>query len=154
MTTSELIHGLLATKEKTLHYFNLPEDQLYYRYGDGKWCIKEILHHLADAETVLYERLRRPMAEPQPVMWGFAQDEWCRVMQYRDSPLDVHRHVYAAVRDAIISLVPSYYESHGHLPFIHSKMGLRTLKDEYQKVVTHNANHLGQIEKALDLKLI
>ena len=144
-----LLDGLRSTKERTLLYFDLPEDKMYLTYGEGKWCIKEILHHLADAETILYERLRRPMAEPQPVMWGFAQDEWCRVLRYKEVPLDVHRNVYAAVRDAILAMAPMYYESHGHLLFIHTRMGLRTLKEEYEKVVWHNENHLAQIEQAL-----
>ncbi len=151
--TEILLQGLRETKTRTLACFELPESKMYLTYGPGKWCIKEILHHLADAETVLYERLRRPMAEPQPVMWGFAQDEWCRVLQYRDTPLEVHRNVYSAVRDAIIAMAPMYYESQGHLPFIHTRMGLRTLKEEYEKVVWHNENHLKQIETALSMNI-
>ena len=146
-----LLDGLIETKARTLTYFDLPESQLYYDYGPGKWCIKEILHHLADAETVLYERLRRPMAEHQPVMWGFAQDEWCKQLQYREMPLDLDKQIYTAVRNAIISMASRYYESHGHLPFIHTRMGLRTLKEEYEKVVWHNENHLKQIELALEI---
>ena len=149
--TQILLDGLAETKARTLTYFDLPESKLYYDYGPGKWCIKEILHHLADAETVLYERLRRPMAEHQPVMWGFAQDEWCKQLQYRDTPLELNKQIYMAVRNAIISMASRYYESHGHLPFIHTRMGLRTLKDEYEKVVWHNENHLRQIELALEM---
>jgi hypothetical protein len=31
----------------------------------------------------------------------------------------------------------------------HSQTGLRTLKDEFDKVAAHNENHLGQIATAL-----
>ena len=127
----------------------MPESKLYLTYGPGKWCIKEILHHLADTETILYERLRRPLAEPVPVMWGFAQEEWCRELTYRGTPLAVNKAVYSAIRDAIISMAPRFYESHGHLVFNHSHMGLRTIKEEYEKVVWHNEQHLAQIELAL-----
>jgi hypothetical protein len=146
---SELLDGLISTKEKTLEYFELPEDKLYLMYGTGKWCIKEILHHLADAETILYERIRRPLAEPAPVMWGFAQDEWVKALHYRDTPLAMNKAVYATIRDAVIFMTPRYYESYGHLLFNHSRMGLRTVKEEYEKIVWHNQGHLDQIEKAL-----
>jgi len=146
---SELLDGLTSTKEKTLEYFELPENKLYLTYGPDKWCIKEILHHLADAETILYERIRRPLAEPAPVMWGFAQDEWVKELHYRDTPLTMNKAVYSTIRDAVIFMALHYYESHGHLVFNHSRMGLRTVKEEYEKIVWHNQRHLEQIEKAL-----
>ncbi len=146
---SELLDGLRSTKEKTLEYYALPEDKMYLTYGPGKWCIKEILHHLADAETILYERIRRPLAEPAPVMWGFAQDEWVKELNYRDTPLEMNRAVYSTIRDAVIFMASRYYESHGHLVFNHSRMGLRTVKEEYEKIVWHNQRHLDQIEKAV-----
>jgi hypothetical protein len=42
-----------------------------------------------------------------------------------------------------------YYERSGHLEFVHSVTGLRTLKDEFDKVASHNARHLDQIRAAL-----
>ena len=147
-----LLDGLNATKEQTLIYFELPEDKMYLTYGEGKWCIKEILHHLADAETILYERIRRPVCEPAPVMWGFMQDEWCKNLHYRDTPLQVNKAVYATIRDAVIFMAPRYYEQSGDKVFNHSRMGLRTVKEEFEKIVWHNENHLKQIEMALKNK--
>ena len=41
------------------------------------------------------------------------------------------------------------YNSDGHREFVHSETGVRTLKDEFDKVASHNARHLQQIELAL-----
>jgi hypothetical protein len=41
------------------------------------------------------------------------------------------------------------YESRGHLEYVHSETGVRTLKMEFDKVVAHNERHLQQIEVAL-----
>jgi len=35
------------------------------------------------------------------------------------------------------------------LEFVHSVTGVRTLKDEFDKVASHNAHHLNQIRTAL-----
>jgi hypothetical protein len=42
-----------------------------------------------------------------------------------------------------------HYERSGHLPWVHSVDGVRTLKDEFDKVAAHNAHHLRQIQAAL-----
>jgi hypothetical protein len=151
--TMKIVDDLITARDRTLAFYELPESDLYFKYREDSWCIKEILHHLADAETVLYERLRRPLAEPAPVMWGFAQDAWCKALDYRNTPLDVNKSVYTTIRNAIIALVPRFYESHGHLTFNHSRMGLRTIKDEFEKVVWHNNDHLAQIEQCLKLRI-
>jgi hypothetical protein len=43
-----------------------------------------------------------------------------------------------------------YYEQKGQLEFVHSVTGVRTLKDEFDKVASHNEHHLGQIRLALE----
>jgi hypothetical protein len=64
-------------------------------------------------------------------------------------PLSVSREIYQATRAGIIHLATQHYERSGELEFIHSETGLRTLKDEFDKVATHNQHHLDQIAVAL-----
>ena len=44
-----------------------------------------------------------------------------------------------------------HYEKDGHLEFVHSVTGVRTLKDEFDKTASHNEHHLSQIRQALNL---
>jgi len=60
----EIIERLEAAKSQTLKYFDLGDDELSKTYGPGKWSVRFILHHLADAETVLFDRIRRLISEP------------------------------------------------------------------------------------------
>jgi hypothetical protein len=111
--------------------------------------VRFLLHHLADAESVLNERIRRVLSEPRQTLMVFDQDAWAKALDYSRMPLDLSRDVYAAVRKTVIYLARHHYEQHGHLTFVHSTMGPRTLRDEFEKVVAHNAKHLGQIRAAL-----
>lgn len=140
---------LIQTRNTTLPYFDLPESRLQARYAPGKWTVRQILCHLADAETVLYDRIRRAIAEPRPVVWAFDQDKWAKELDYETFPLATSRAIYAAVREGVIHLARRDYERLGANPFVHSETGLRTLKDEFEKVALHNAHHLKQIEAAL-----
>ena len=145
----QLIHDLEATRDETLTYFTLGEKDLARTYAPGKWSIRFILHHLADSETVLYERIRRVLSEPRQVLWVFDPDAWAAGLDYSQFPLELSHGVYESVRNAIIHHVLLHYHKHGHLEFVHSVTGVRTLKDELDKVASHNAHHLNQIRTAL-----
>lgn len=67
-------------------------------------------------------------------------------------PLELSRSIYESARAGIIHLADKYYDSLGHLEFIHSETGIRTLKQEFDKVADHNEHHLSQIEAALNRK--
>jgi hypothetical protein len=144
-----LIRDLERTRDETLDYFALGERDLARAYGPGKWCVRFILHHLADSETVLYDRIRRVLSEPRQVLWVFDQDAWAQELDYANVPLALSRQVYESVRNAVIYYAGLHYERKGHLEFVHSVTGVRTLKEEFDKVASHNEHHLGQVRLAL-----
>jgi hypothetical protein len=145
----QLIQELETTRDETLKYFSLDPRDLMRTYAPGKWSVRFILLHLADSETVLFDRIRRVLSEPRQVLWVFDQDAWAKGLDYSRVPLDISRRVYESVRNAIIYYAGIHYETQGHLEFVHSVTGVRTLKDEFDKVASHNAHHLGQIRLAL-----
>jgi len=144
-----LIRELERTRDETLRYFSLTGPDLGRSYEPGKWPVRYILHHLSDSETVLFDRIRRTLSEPRQVLWVYDQDAWATGLEYARVPLDLSRRVYQSVRDAIIYYAGRYYEEKGHLEFVHSVTGVRTLKDEFDKVASHNEHHLTQIRRAL-----
>ena len=145
----QLVRALEETRDETLKYFSLDESDLQRTYAPGKWSVRFLLHHLSDGETVLFDRIRRVLSEPRQVLWVFDQDAWAQGLDYSQVPLDISRRVYESVRNAIIYYAGVHYERKGHLEFVHSVTGVRTLKDEFDKVASHNEHHLSQIRLAL-----
>lgn len=146
----ELLQTLQHTKTETLSYYSLSASDLAKTYANGKWTIRQLLVHLSDAEGVLLDRIRRIIAEPKQVIWAFDQDCWNNVLDYTNYPLGLNKAVFEANRNTVLHLVEMFYESHGSNPFIHSETGLRTLKDEMEKIAWHNEHHLKQIRIALE----
>jgi len=144
-----IIEQLETTRDRTLPYFDLSESQLERSYGKGKWSVRFLLHHLSDAETVLYDRICRVISEPRQVIWAFNQDDWAKGLNYSHRPLDISRRIYESVRAGVIHQTRLHYEKNGHLEFVHSETGVRTLKNEMDKIASHNEDHLKQIELAL-----
>jgi DinB superfamily len=144
-----IIDQLEDTRQRTLSYFDLSTLDLAKNRGAGTWSVRWILHHLADAETVLYDRIRRTLAEPRPVLWAFDQDAWAKGLDYDGIPLSVSRGIFAATRDGVIHQARAHYERSGSREYVHSETGVRTLREEFDKVAWHNERHLQQIAEAL-----
>src|SRR5215467_3680316 len=107
----DIVRRLEAARTRTLGYFDLSDEQLGRSYAPGKWPIRFILHHLADAETVLYDRIRRIISEPRQVLWAFDQDAWANALNYAQMPLDLSRGMYDAIRTRLIYHARLHYEA-------------------------------------------
>ena len=145
----ELVKKLEQTKIETLDYFDLSDDLLEQRYETNKWNVRFLLHHLADAETVLYDRIRRIISEPNQILAAFDQTLWAENLNYSQIPLSLSRNIYSSVRNAIIYYAELHYAGSEKIEFVHSESGIRTLKNEFDKVAWHNLQHLAQIKQAL-----
>ena len=149
MDAATLIKELERTRDETLGYFELTDDELARTYAPDKWSVRYLLHHLADSETVLYDRVRRVISEPRQVLWVFDEKAFAKGLDYAAVPLEMSRGIYKSVRAGNIYYARLHYEKNGHLEFVHSVTGVRTLKDEMDKVAAHNAHHLEQIRIAI-----
>lgn len=149
--TLELLAVLEVQAKEMETYFRLSEVDLAKTYASGKWMVRQLLHHLADAETVLYERIRRGIARPGQVIWGFDPDCWADQLNYVNRDLGVQQAIYSSVRRGVIDLATSHYELAGTRQYVHNETGLRTVKEEFDKVAWHSEHHLKQIRAALKI---
>ena len=63
-------------------------DKEQYRYDAGKWSIREVIGHLADAERVFtYRAMRVARADATPLP-SFDENSYVRAARYDDIPLD------------------------------------------------------------------
>jgi hypothetical protein len=97
----------------------------------------------------LLGRIKRIISEPKQVIWAMNQDLWCENLEYKTFPLEISQAIFLASRQAVIYLAQKYYTTLGNKEFVHSETGIRTLKDEFDKVALHNQSHIGQIKLAL-----
>lgn len=149
MDLDQLLARYRSTRDRTLARFVTPTADLDRTYAPGKWTVRQILVHLCDAETVLFARVRRCIAEDRPAMAGFDQDRWVTSLDYGTRDLAVARDLYAATRAAAISFAIRFAPTCAARTFIHSESGERTLAQELEKIAVHNESHLAQIDRAL-----
>lgn len=149
MTKSELLNLLLDTKSDSIPFFDLSETELNKSYGEGKWTVRQILHHLTDVEYLFIGRLKKIIAEPKQVIWAFNQDDWDKAFDYLHEPLTGKKVLYSLCREMNYQLIEKYYDQYKSKEFVHNETGLRTLQMEFEKVALHNHSHNEQIKMAL-----
>jgi len=85
----------------------LSEKQAEFRYGPGKWSIKEVLGHVTDAERIFSYRLLRIARGDQTPLASFEQDSYIQTANFSARKLEDLVHEFSAVRQATIALVRS-----------------------------------------------
>jgi hypothetical protein len=102
---------LLPVLERQLASFDglarLDEARAGHRYADGKWSVREVVGHLADAERIFAYRLLRIARGDQTPLAGFDEQAYVPAATFeRRSMADVAGEL-ADVRRATLSLVRS-----------------------------------------------
>ena len=89
----------------------LPENTATYRYAEGKWSVKEVLGHLADAERVFGYRLLRVARADSTPLAGFDENAWAAIAPLHARPVAEVAAELLAVRGATLALVRSLDEA-------------------------------------------
>ena len=112
----------------------------------GKWSIRQILAHLADAELVGAHRLRQVIAEDKPTLVAFNQDLWTQNLDYaRRKPkqsLESFRRVRAENYELLKELPATAFDRAGN----HTERGRMTLRDLLEGYASHAESHAQQMQ--------
>jgi DinB superfamily len=67
---------------------------------DGKWSIRQIVCHLADAEAVMAMRFRQIIAEENPTMVAWDQNAWAAGLDYEKRKISQVIEIFRVLRVA------------------------------------------------------
>ena len=122
-------------------------DEELDRHGPAGWSARMVVHHLADSETTAYVRLRRLIAEDDPLLADYDEEEFARRLHY-DRPVAADLAVLGAVRasslELLRSLTPAEWERSG----THSVAGPYSVEGWLRTYTTHSPDHADQIRRA------
>ena len=152
MTEAELKKHLDAAekspKQIAAVVSGLPDKTLRYKPSTEKWCILEVLGHLADIEIVYAYRLRQMLADAKPVIAPMDQDAWAKNLGYMETPAQELIALYGLNRHHNLQLLrrlkPGDLEKSAFHPELKHDV---TVADYVEKMGTHGATHLAQIER-------
>jgi uncharacterized damage-inducible protein DinB len=126
----------------------LPEKTLHYKPAPEKWCIHEILAHMADMEILYAYRIRQMLADKDPVIAPIDQDAWARNLGYMETSMPELLALYGLNRHANVRMLRRVKEAELEKSARHPELDRRvTVADYVQMMSKHGPNHLQQIEQ-------
>ena len=124
----------------------LSVEHLGQRPAPGKWCIREIVAHLADDELVGAYRIRLILSAPGTAIQAFDQDVWARTGRYSTGDIIDSLVLYRTLRFANLKLLQSLTAQEWDMFGVHAERGIESLRDIAMYFAGHDINHFRQIE--------
>jgi uncharacterized damage-inducible protein DinB len=152
MTAQELKAALTEAEENpkklAAAVSGLSAKVLNYRPAPNKWCIHEIVAHLADSEIVFAYRFRQVLADTEPTFSPIDQDKWAAQLGYMDAPIAELIAQYALERHHNLRLLRRIgLGDLGKSGFHPERKKQVTLEEMIGYWSRHGTSHLAQIEE-------
>lgn len=144
---AELVERYLAcTAEVDGSLKGITEAELDLRVGD-EWTVREIVHHLGDSEMRSALRLRQLLAEDDPVIVGYDEGHYARVLFY-DRPIEASLTAFRGARESTGELLVRLSESQWARTGIHTEDGAYGVEAWLETYAAHGHDHADQIRRA------
>jgi DinB family protein len=122
-------------------------EELDWRPKAGEWSAREVVHHLADSETIAGLRLRRLLAEDTPLIHGYDPDEYARRLRYQERPIEPALEAFEAARATTAQLLDAMSDDDWQRAGTHSDGGSYSAERLLKGYAAHAHEHADQIRK-------
>jgi hypothetical protein len=151
MTTDER-RALIARykagyREVTEALRGIAPDELAWRPAPTEWSAHEVVHHLADSETIAGIRLRRLLIEENPQIQGYDQDVYARLLRYAGRPMEPALQAFEAARATTAQLLDAMTDADWQRAGTHTEMGRYGAERWLQVYSAHAHDHAAQIRQ-------
>ncbi|MDB5298016.1 MAG: hypothetical protein JWO31_3999 [Phycisphaerales bacterium] len=108
----------------------------------GTWSIQQLVAHLADADLVFGDRMKRLIAEDSPTLLAYDENRWAAALHYElQTPRDAVA-LFAANRKVMGALLRLLPDDAFARTGTHTERGEQSLEDVLRYAVSHLDHHL------------
>jgi uncharacterized damage-inducible protein DinB len=139
----DAIDRLPRALSATLH--GLSDKQLDTPVGEGKWTIRQIAHHIADANMNACTRMKLIVTEEKPILKPYNQDQWAILTDCKNGPIESTLLLLQGLHERWVLFLRSLPETSWTREGIHLENGKVTLFDVLKLYSRHGESHMQQI---------
>lgn len=125
----------------------LTEKELRFKPAPDKWSIHEILIHMTDSEILSTHRLKKVLAEEEPVLISFQQNAWVNNLGYDLVDREQSLLLFQLLRASMQTILDRLTSEQGERVGVYVDAGRFTFKQLLEYRVQHVRDHLAQIER-------
>ena len=118
-----------------------PEQEMAHP-GPGAWSIAQLTAHLLDADLVLADRMKRVIAEEDPVLLAFDENAWIERLGAEAMRVEEAVNLFAANRHWMVQILRRCSEDDFARAGRHSEAGRQTLAEILSRATNHLDHHL------------
>lgn len=89
----------------------LSEEQLDACYRKDGWTLRQVVHHLADAQLNGFTRFKLALTEDRPAIKTYEEDLWSETADGREAPVNLSVDLLTALHARWVILLESLAES-------------------------------------------
>ena len=127
-----------------------PREMWAFKPSKDRWCIHEILVHIADSEANAFVKCRKLIAEPGKPVNDYQQDIWSHALDYMNQSTDEVLELFKMLRFTTYKIIQSLPDSTWRNAVGHSENKTVTLDDWLDIYANHIPDHIVQMKKNLD----
>ncbi|HEC2145079.1 TPA: putative metal-dependent hydrolase [Staphylococcus delphini] len=127
---------------------NLSQDELQSTYRDGSFTVQQLVHHIADSQMNMFQRLKLALTDAQPQVPNFVQDEWVKLAD-SDLPIEVSVQMLDAINQRVVAIGEHLTAAELTRDFVLEGSGATTVGETIAKLSWHERHHLAHIQIAL-----
>ncbi|ASK64024.1 metal-dependent hydrolase [Virgibacillus phasianinus] len=127
---------------------SLSDAELSRTYRDGSWTVRQLVHHIADSQLNMYQRLKLALTDENPIVPAFDQEKWAIQLDTK-LPVECSIKLLEGINERIVSLGNSLTEEQLNRAFTHLENGKITVATKVAKLAWHEEHHLAHIKIAL-----
>lgn len=127
---------------------SLSEEELSKTYAEGSWNVRQLVHHIADSQLNMYQRLKLALTDENPVVPNFIQDKWA-IQPDTELPVESSIKMLEGINERIVALGNSLTEQQLNRTFVHEINGEISVATKIAKLSWHEEHHLEHIKIAL-----
>jgi len=115
--------------------------------ADGEWTPRQIAHHLGDSEMMSAIRIRRLLAEPNPVIYGYDEKAFAERLT-GDRPIEPSLEAMRWARETCSQLLDRMNEDDWRIVGTHTESGRYGTEDWLKIYAAHAHDHAAQIKRS------
>ena len=127
---------------------SLNDEELNRTYRDGAWTVRQLVHHIADSQLNMYQRLKLALTDENPTAPAFDEEKWA-IQPDTNLPVESSLKMLEGINERIVVLGKSLTEEQLDRIFTHQKNGEITVGTKVAKLAWHEEHHLAHIKIAL-----
>jgi uncharacterized damage-inducible protein DinB len=129
---------------------NLSRENWERQYRPGSWTVRQVAHHIVDANVNNYTRFKFALTEDNPTIKPYVEDRWAELPDARTGDMRPALDLISAIHSKWIQTLRTMRETEFRRTFFHPRLDRAVpLYEAVGMYAWHGEHHLAHIRSAL-----